>query len=54
MEHNKETDPRIEKAKIKTKDGMTREINIKDSIRQGGVLSVLKYATVMDEIAKEI
>ena len=42
------------KAKIKTKDGITREINIKDSIRQGGVLSVLQYATVMDEIAKEI
>ena len=42
------------KAKIKTKDGITREINIKDSIRQGGVLSVLQYATVMNEIAKEI
>ena len=42
------------KAKIKTKDGITREINIKDSIRQGGVLSVLQCATVMDEIAKEI
>jgi hypothetical protein len=42
------------KAKIKTKDGLTRPINIKDSIRQGGVLSVLQYATVMDEIAKEI
>ena len=41
------------KAKIKTKDEITREINIKDSIRQG-VLSVLQYATVMDEIAKEI
>jgi hypothetical protein len=42
------------KAQIKTKDGLTREIEIKDSIRQGGVLSVLQYATVMDEIAKEI
>ena len=42
------------KAKIKTKDGMTRKINIKDGIRQWGVLSVLQYATVMDEIAKEI
>ena len=41
-------------AQIKTKDGLTREIKIKDSIRQGGVLSVLQYATVMDEIAKEI
>jgi hypothetical protein len=29
------------KAEIKTKDGMTRPINIKDSIRQGGVLSVI-------------
>ena len=41
-------------AQIKTKDGLTREIKIKDSIRQGGVLSVLQYATVMDEIAKKI
>ena len=29
-------------------------IEIKDSIRQGGVLSVMQYADVMDEIAKEI
>ena len=42
------------KAVIKTKDGPTRPIQIKDSIRQGGVLSVIQYATVMDEIAKEI
>jgi hypothetical protein len=42
------------KAQIKTKDGLTRQIQIKDSIRQGGVLSVLQYATVMDEIAKEL
>ena len=42
------------KAQIKTKDGMTRQIKIKDSIRQGGVLSVLKYASVMDDCAKEI
>ena len=39
---------------IKTKYGNTREIQIRDSIRQGGVLSVLMYATVMDEIAEEI
>ena len=42
------------KAKIKTKDGLTEAINIKDSIRQGGVLSVILYALLMDEIAKEI
>ena len=42
------------KAKIKTKDGLTRPILIKDSIRQGGVLSVLMYALLMDEIAKEL
>ena len=53
MEHNKETKPKS-MCKIKTKDGLTREIKIKDSKRQGGVLSVLQYATVMDEIAKEI
>ena len=41
-------------ATIKTKYGNTREIQIRDSIRQGGVLSVLMYATVMDEIAEEI
>ena len=41
-------------ATIKTKYGNTREIKIRDSIRQGGVLSVLMYATVMDEIAEEI
>ena len=42
------------KARIKTKNGLTREITIKDSIRQGGVLSVIQYASVMDETAKEI
>ena len=42
------------KATIKTKDGPTRPIKIKDSIRQGGVLSVLMYALLMDEIAKEL
>ena len=42
------------KTKIQTKYGLTREINIKDSIRQGGVLSVIEYATLIDEIAKEL
>ena len=41
-------------ATIQTKHGETREINITDSIRQGGVLSVIEYATLMDEISKEI
>ena len=41
-------------ATIMTKYGMTREIKIKDSIRQGGVLSVAQYALLMDEINKEI
>jgi hypothetical protein len=41
-------------ATLKTKDGPTRQIAIKYSIRQGGVLSGLQYALVMDEIAKEI
>ena len=41
-------------AKINTKYGKTRTINIKDSIRQGGVLSVIQYALLMDEINKEI
>ena len=39
---------------IETKHGVTRKIQIKDSIRQGGVLAVVAYANLMDEIAKEI
>ncbi len=41
-------------ARIRTKDGLTRAIKIKDSIRQGGVLSVAQYALLMDEISKEL
>ena len=41
-------------ARIRTKYGLTRKIKIKDSIRQGGVLSVIEYATLMDEITKEL
>ena len=41
-------------AKLITKYGMTRDIKIKDSIRQGGVLSVIQYALLIDEINKEI
>ena len=32
----------------------TRDIQIRQSIRQGGILSVLMYATVTDEIVEEI
>ena len=41
-------------AKIKTQYGMTRTIKMKDSIRQGGVLSVIEYANLIDEIAKQL
>ncbi len=42
-------------ARVNTKYGPTRKIHIRYcSIRQGGVLSVLQYAILMDEIAKEI
>ena len=41
-------------AKVRTKHGKTRDIKIRDSIRQGGVLSVTLYAAMMDEIAVEI
>ena len=41
-------------ARIQTRYGLTRRINIKDSIRQGGVLSVIEYATLIDEISKEL
>ena len=42
------------KATIETEYGFTREISITDSIRQGGVISVIEYALLMDEINKEI
>ena len=42
------------KTAIQTKYGLTRQINIKDSIRQGGVLSVSLYALLMDEISKDM
>ena len=42
------------KTSIQTKHGPTRQINIKDSIRQGGVLSVTLYALLMDEINKDL
>ncbi len=42
------------RANINTKFGPTQEISIKDSIRQGGVLSVIEYATMIDEISKEL
>ena len=41
-------------AKIQTKYGPTRLIQIRDSIRQGGVLSTTMYGIIMDEISKEI
>ena len=41
-------------AQLQTKYGLTRDIKIKDSIRQGGVLSVVQYALLIDEISKEI
>ena len=41
-------------AQLSTRHGNTRENRIKDSIRQGGVLSVLQYAIIIDEINKEI
>ena len=41
-------------ARIKTKYGLTRLIKIRDSIRQGGVLSVTEYAYLIDEISKEL
>ena len=42
------------RATIQTKYGNTREIKIKDSIRQGGVLSVILYGIMMDEINKRL
>ena len=42
------------KTTIMTKHGPTDEIEITDSIRQGGVLAVTMYAVLIDEINKEI
>ncbi len=42
------------KAVIKTKYGDTRQIGISNSIRQGGVLSVIMFGILMDQISKEI
>ena len=39
---------------IQTKHGPTRKIQITDSIRQGGVLSVTMYALMMDETSKAL
>ena len=41
-------------ARIRKNNGQTRRIQIKDSIRQGGVLAVVEYANMMDEISKEL
>ncbi len=39
-------------ATIKAKYGYPRNIQIRDSIRQGGVLSVIEYTNMMDDILK--
>ena len=44
----------ILRARIHTRHGLTREIKIRDSIRQAWVLSVIEYATLIDKIAKEL
>ena len=41
-------------ANIQTRYGPTREIKIRDSIRQCGILSVIENAILIDEISKEI
>ena len=41
------------KAIIRTKYGHTRKISITNSIRQGGVLSVILFGLLMDQISKE-
>jgi len=41
-------------AKIITKHGLTRTIRIRDSLRQGGALSLTLYGILMDEISKAL
>ena len=40
-------------AKIQTRYGLTRTIRIKNSIRQWGLLSVIEYAALIDEIERK-
>ena len=42
------------KARIRTRFGHTRRISITNSIRQGGVLSVILFGLLMDQISKEM
>ena len=42
------------RARLNTKYGQTREINITHSTRQGGVVSVIQYALMIDEVNKEM
>ena len=41
-------------ARIQTNHEYSKKVHIKNSIRQGGILSVLQYANLVDEITKEI
>ena len=41
-------------AKIRTKYGKTKPIKSKTASDKGGVLSVIKYANLINEITKEI
>ena len=41
-------------ATVQSKYGPARKITIKDNIRQGGILSILQYSLLIDEINKEI
>ena len=52
MEHNKETEPRAEIKNLSKR--WNDKINEYKGYHKGGVISVQHYATVMDEIAKEI
>ena len=54
MENSQRIEQQSTSTILNTKYGQTREINITDSIRQGGVLSVIQYALMMDEINKEV
>ena len=41
-------------AKCRTNHGLSRKIEIKGSLRQGGVLSVTEFAKVMDNLSQEL
>jgi len=52
MENNKRTKHEPNSRSIRIKHRLTHDIQVRDSIRQGGVLSVAEYSNLIDDLAK--